>query len=837
MSFIDFLLRHHPATAPIYSAYAKAEGPVQRMQKAAGRGLVSSATLGYVQPDKDFKEEGMAEKASAFAGELAGFLLPYSGASKAVKGLGVAGKTVASRIGKEALVGGALGLAAKPAEDESRFGGAAKGALAFGAFGGAGELLGRAAKKVAPKIADRFFSRGIDPRESRIAALRSKRAGKIVSGVSSGKLKEGPYKAFIEELKPYLATKDGEFLRTKKGKLRGIIGTTPKGEVLEPRYGVIKGEKEGIFTQKIFMDRMKTLGFDPTAIKAKSSKLDELLNFFDWGNKVNQKTGSNINVRDWVRTSNKAQNVKAGFEKKIASFSHDFKASGLSGKEFAKMVENQVDHPLVAAHRALTDEMGNVYQGVGGDFQFVREMGYAPRQRKVAFADSVVGKRRKGNLKSYKSSAEFSRTKKDMGWVNRVDDPVEWLKNYAVDVERQHIKSLLPEVNANYAQLKLLGLDGRANELIEHFGKASGVDAISARKIFSTNFVGNHQAAIDAALKLKDIDSKDVTQKVYQGIQRLMFKSWVGLSPTAHAKQWLQPYLVGGVEIGPKYVRYGLKSRKALAKENPELWARAKSELAPPREKFKYAETTPAEEAASQLGPRAKKVMTVAEAPGDVGLRAFTWQDVERNRSSIFWGGREKALKEGITPELLNGLDQTDINSILSTFKTKGLEEAAYEYGIVKSLRSNFMYSPFDKPMILGGRIGKYIPFTTWGRNQWMLYMKDVSSKNVEQLAKRIAYPLIILGGIEAVTGQELPNSHPASALKAPFQASIAPAVLQPIASLFKGQYGYAGKQALSSVPLASLVQRTTKLVKKGPTKGIGLKKAQGQSLADIFGR
>jgi len=371
--------------------------------------------------------------------------------------------------------------------------------------------------------------------------------------------------------------------------------------------------------------------------------------------------------------------------------------------------------------------------------------------------------------------------------------------------------------------LRLLGLDGKANDIQKAFANSTGIGKDSTQKIFAAHFMEKGEINLEAAIKAMDFKSQDTAQKVYQTVQRLMYKSWIGLSPTANIKQFLQPWLVGSAEIGPKWVRAGLKARKSKNPADLEAWKWAEPQIASSTG-IDLLEKTKAQKIASTLSPKVEKAVQFAEAPGELGFRGFSWQDVNRNRKSIFLGARQQFLAEGASEPVLDGLLKAQRDKVLLTLKKHGAEAAAREYALTRSLRTNFMYSMADKPLALQEGIGQYIPFTTWGRNQWMRFLGDVESGNVAKLAKRIVYPLMMLTAVETATGYKIPRAHPVSALTGVSDVSLLPAFTGPIQELGKGRPFRAVKEAASAVPIANLLIKSKKAADKGLIEGSGLK-------------
>lgn len=100
--------------------------PQLEERKFGARGILKGSTLGYVEPDPEAQSESLAGRAAEIAGDLGASLIPYTGALKGAKALGIA-----SRIPQQAAVGAGLGLLTKPEPDESRIKNAVEGAVLF----------------------------------------------------------------------------------------------------------------------------------------------------------------------------------------------------------------------------------------------------------------------------------------------------------------------------------------------------------------------------------------------------------------------------------------------------------------------------------------------------------------------------------------------------------------------------------------------------------------------------------------------------------------------------------------------------------------------------------
>lgn len=100
--------------------------PQLEERKFGARGILEGATIGYVKPDPTAEPTSLAGRAAEIAGDIGSSLVPYTGALKGAKALGIA-----SRIPQQAAVGAGLGLLTKPDPGESRIKNAVEGAILF----------------------------------------------------------------------------------------------------------------------------------------------------------------------------------------------------------------------------------------------------------------------------------------------------------------------------------------------------------------------------------------------------------------------------------------------------------------------------------------------------------------------------------------------------------------------------------------------------------------------------------------------------------------------------------------------------------------------------------
>jgi len=216
---------------------------------------------------------------------------------------------------------------------------------------------------------------------------------------------------------------------------------------------------------------------------------------------------------------------------------------------------------------------------------------------------------------------------------------------------------------------------------------------------------------------------------------------------------------------------------------------------------------------------------------GKGGLKGFTMID-KINRQTSFLSGYMKmgdAIKTGgtnyknMSPELLETIEHLlpgEKIMVVKALQQKGSEAGKRMFGTIISNRVNYDYGLINKPQWLRSQYGRYIPFTTWGRNQFMRVVGDIKNKNVKQLSKRVALPLAYAMIVKMLTGYDTTDTMPVMSMGATLPGTITPQVQQSLRKLQTQGAGAASLDIFKAVPTSKAVLEIKRTAKIGRKKG-----------------
>lgn len=377
---------------------------------------------------------------------------------------------------------------------------------------------------------------------------------------------------------------------------------------------------------------------------------------------------------------------------------------------------------------------------------------------------------------------------------------------------------VVPKVTKEFHKLQLLGDTENANWFFKTAMRAMGIKTEQRGseilgKMYGTQIAQANQGLLQGIQNAVAPNKTNVVDKVLDVLHSSTFSNLLFTNPKTMLKQSVQTPLVGAGELGLKWVGLGNKSwtlkdkaGKLAADMMPYMRAKDPSVL---------------REAVLQEGTdfrTAKKVMGLIGKPGEY---LFNKLDV-RNRGTAFAGAYRQfkdGIERGMNPntslgratlsDVMDGMLSGEQSLIMNAWKRGGDEAAARMYGIVRSRRINFAYSIADTPEIFAEGLGRFVPFTTWSTNMLMRTVGDINERNIGTLAKRIALPTAYLAAFRSLTGVDLPNAEPYTAIPGAFAFQAIPAVTGP------------AKEFILSGP-ASAIREATKFTPVGPIMKIG---------------
>lgn len=388
-------------------------------------------------------------------------------------------------------------------------------------------------------------------------------------------------------------------------------------------------------------------------------------------------------------------------------------------------------------------------------------------------------------------------------------------------------KTVTPEFNRIISQLNAMGRSSDAKYLYERYRTFMGKNKVGEAKVAIEDYIKDGMLS-DASLAefnsaVNRVIKEPHSDRFIRSAKELMYKAWITSNPGTILKQAIQPEVMGGAELGWKWMALGRK--KAMTKEGKALIAKAGDYIRTPEINMLEEKISMGLKPASEKPGLITKGLNITSAPGD-----FMFSKLEgHNRIVSYLAAHEKMMKEGINDVVMETLTNSQKRMVTEAFEAGGKEAAADMFGKVMSNRINFIYSAIDKPEVLQGAIGEWIPFTTWSRNVLMRLVEDASKGNTDVIVKRFATAFAISKGIELSTGYQLRGSNPFE------PQQMAQAVNMPMLPIITGLFDKSGmkkkKQVLlqTTGSLGSVGAYGTKAYKAGLLNKIMPKKYQAK--------
>jgi len=492
------------------------------------------------------------------------------------------------------------------------------------------------------------------------------------------------------------------------------------------------------------------------------------------------------------------------------------KKAGISGEEALTQLRNGTLDPKITQHvKALEEGMWQVAKTQGhklhkADNYFatmrrtlvpIKQRGKVPKSlRKLVSPKQAKEEILPGFVQSRAEEAPLPEDLYVKDLTKLISRRIGELRNGAI---------LTPDVTANIkynmSMLKLRGREKDATALSKYIRDTTGLGKEQDAALFLDQVVSD-TGKVDLKL-IEEVLSKTrpgVTRRVMRSINKVMYGSWIGTSFPAHTKQLAQPWVVAGPENGMKVIAKGQRMALKTPKKYAKVWARAKNEVANPTG-LKLSELEEGSVAKTLIERGVDKYT-------ETMLKPFSHLDRSMNRKTVFLGVYDDIMTKGLQPHHVEGLLPTQKAAITDALKFSP-ERAAYTAAMIRTLRSNYMYSIFDKPQLLRGALGEAVPLTTWSRNSAMRFISDWEGGNYTTLAKRLAYPIILNEMIGAVTGYHVPNFQPIQAATSlPLEGlQPYPAATTPAKQLLQGKGEKALKSAGSLIPFEPHAIRAAK--------------------------
>jgi len=391
----------------------------------------------------------------------------------------------------------------------------------------------------------------------------------------------------------------------------------------------------------------------------------------------------------------------------------------------------------------------------------------------------------------------------------------------------------LPELYGELTKLRWLGKGNEAELIAKKSMRAMGI-----RNRVDLNRIMGDEVLRANNILLNQLAQETVSPRAFLDEAANSVRKWTTnalvfsrLSPLV--KQVIQPELIGGAEIGQRYVATG---RRLLFNKEASKHAGNFMDIMLSKNTGNFAELD-----YDQATNKYLKFLDRASDIGAIPIKKVFDKVEEANRKSIFLGARAQFLNEArqnIEP-ILDGLLFGEKSMVKRALQRHGFNAAADTYALLRSRRANFAYALADNPEFFAEGLGRLIPFTTWGRNQLGRVVGDLRDKNLSKLAERVAKPLVLLTTFSALTGYRIPGAHPMAGLPEFFSAQALPAVSQTAEAVsraknFEGALKAAGTAASQFTPIGPVRQSLRRLEKTDDILEafVGLRKIDRSSFA-----
>jgi len=417
-----------------------------------------------------------------------------------------------------------------------------------------------------------------------------------------------------------------------------------------------------------------------------------------------------------------------------------------------------IDTPALAEKEIPSAETIELMLKLRENINWGREI--ISRDQKVGFLENYVAARRDYNVPKEQFSAKKKLLKKKgllhkrgIGLIPEelkgeyITDMYKLMPRMMTDsINTAAYSGIMEQANSAYHMLKATS-DKRADRFMNYVQRSMGTqskeDAIEA---MSMHMFSQQKDWVEYFGKLaeQEIGGK-LTTSMWQTLTKNMFNGYIGSSPTVLVKQFMQPFVVGGAEVGlhrvakAKLMVYGpgalskaekmvLGRSKDYQKISSKFMTESDRHLDRVRQRL-YADKTNFSDLGQHQQTRTLQVARILELPGELtGMKIFTSLD-KANREVMFLAGRDyfkSHYKKGNSKEAMAHLLPAERNRMTAALEEYGTEAFYDEGGLIISERANFAYDIADKPEWFAEGIGKHVPFVTWQGNQWMRHLQNL---------------------------------------------------------------------------------------------------------------
>jgi hypothetical protein len=534
-----------------------------------------------------------------------------------------------------------------------------------------------------------------------------------------------------------------------------------------------EGGLKGVYGN-ILKTKLNEVGIKDRALRviAKSSeRFDEIKNQEVLANDIYRRTGVDVGsgVQKAIRVRNKSTYQREPLEDVLNDIEIIKRTEGIKPEKLYKILETPIEkldpkyHALKLKKQKLTDAAYEELKDLLPEEHIGYIKDHMPRFTKSDIyttpAKDINKKLKNKDLIPGFIKERYKEVLSEMEEINLERDPSKALSKYTRWIERLRVKKEVgDEFEKNIMQLEARGYQKEASRMQKLYKELLYLprDDVTFNKMRVDDTV-EYSRKLMEKLGLKSSLSKKGWNSIMEG----MYNNYIGLNLRLQVAQKFQLRLVGGRELGDRWISKASKFLKD--KTTKKALEEIKFKLYP--KQINFAETTGGSKL-GKTGERIKKVSNIISSPF---MKLFTWTE-KVNRDKTFAVAYNKLKKLGLNKETIKTLDATQTKMVKDAYNIGGLETAAREYGVIMANRINFLYDAINKPEILKNKLGDFIPFTTWSRGMWSLYYNDfLKSKGVKDLAgsiaKRYLPPLILVKIASELTGIDFTKYNPSGGI------------------------------------------------------------------------
>lgn len=395
------------------------------------------------------------------------------------------------------------------------------------------------------------------------------------------------------------------------------------------------------------------------------------------------------------------------------------------------------------------------------------------------------------------------------------------LSSYANKVAKfQAFNKHIPQLAQELSKLQLLGQGEASSNLL-----AQAMDAMGVRtKPDATRVLGD-KMMYDTSKLVQQIGQNDPTgnmgTQIANSLKDIFYSNTALANFPTILKHAIQPEMIGTAEMGLPAVMKGRALALNIAKnpEAMEAWESAFPLLKKAHVTSDMMDMVPQ----PQQNGTIKWVTKGLSVTGIPGKAALNFLDTA-GRKAMFLGGYDQAMTaiksgggmEGMQ-KVMGGLGAGERQIVADAYAKGGDKAAAQIYGSMRALRTMFAFGEANKADVFrNNALAQFIPFYSWGSQEFSRLAGDVVQGNYATAAKRVAYPLAAIYLFKTLTGRDIGGggvvgAHPVGAIAEPFTGTMNPAIGKAADFAKKGEFGAAANSLGTNLSPWGPVSRSMK--------------------------